>query len=151
VAQARCRIRTAAAAPGHERQIGDLSDAAFATIAHERPNALVVGPIGFFSRRRVQLVTLATRDRLPTANYDRAFVEVDGLMSDNADIADSCRQVGVYTGNILKGAKPADLPVQQSTKFMALSADDIAGVSGTLIASMRFLQWCSWNALFLEG
>jgi len=96
--------------------IGEI-DAAFATIAHERLDALFVGPDAYFASRRVQLATLAARDRIPAAYADRAIVEAGGLMNYNVDAADSFRQVGVYTGQILKGAKPADLPVVQPTKF----------------------------------
>jgi len=96
--------------------IGDI-DAAFAAFAHERPDALFVAPDAFFSSRRVQFATLTARDRIPAAYTTRDAVEAGGLMSYGTDIADMFRQVGVYTGKILKGAKPADLPVLQSTKF----------------------------------
>jgi len=96
--------------------IGEI-DAAFATFARERPDALFVAPEGLFTSRRVQLVTLATRDRIPATYPNRDYVEVGGLMSYGPDFTDMFRQVGVYTGSILKGAKPADLPVLQSTKF----------------------------------
>src|SRR3974390_2966484 len=96
--------------------IGEI-DAAFATFARERPDALFVGPDGLFTSRRVQLVTLATRDRIPATYPNRDYVEVGGLMSYGPDFTDMFRQVGVYTGSILKGAKPADLPVLQSNKF----------------------------------
>jgi putative tryptophan/tyrosine transport system substrate-binding protein len=86
-------------------------------VALERPDALLVGPDAFFVSRRVQLVTLAARERIPSAYVNRLMVAAGGLMSYGADIAGSFRQVGVYTGNILKGVKPADLPVQQPTKF----------------------------------
>jgi putative tryptophan/tyrosine transport system substrate-binding protein len=65
----------------------------------------------------VQFATLATRDRIPATYAQRDFVAVGGLISYGTDLADTCRQIGVYTGSILKGAKPADLPVVQSTKF----------------------------------
>ena len=96
--------------------IGEI-DAAFATFARERPDALFVGPDGLFTSRPVQLVTLATRDRIPATYPNRDYVEVGGLMSYGPDFTDMFRQVGVYTGSILKGAKPAELPVLQSTKF----------------------------------
>jgi putative ABC transport system substrate-binding protein len=92
-------------------------DAAFAALARERADALFVAPDAFFTSRRVQFSTLAARDRMPTAYAQREFVEVGGLMSYGTNLADRFRQVGVYVGNILKGAVPADLPVQQSTKF----------------------------------
>jgi putative ABC transport system substrate-binding protein len=96
--------------------IGEI-DATFATLARERSDALFVGADGFFNSRGVQFATLTARDRLPAAYESRNIVEVGGLMSYGTDIADMLRQVGVYTGSILKGAKPADLPVLQSTKF----------------------------------
>jgi putative ABC transport system substrate-binding protein len=92
-------------------------EAAFATIARDRADALFVGPDGFFNSRRVQFATLAARQGIPAAYSQRETVEVGGLMSYGVDIPDVYRQVGVYTGQILKGAKPADLPVVQSTKF----------------------------------
>jgi putative ABC transport system substrate-binding protein len=92
-------------------------EAAFATLVRERPDALFIAPDGFFASRRVQFVTLAAHHRLPAAYPQREFVEVGGLMSYGTDIPDVYRQAGVYTGQILKGAKPADLPVVQSTKF----------------------------------
>jgi putative ABC transport system substrate-binding protein len=92
-------------------------DAAFATIARERPDALFVGNDAFFNARRVQLVLLAGRHGLPAIYWDREFAEAGGLMSYGSNIVDVYRQVGVYAGRILKGAKPADLPVVQSSKF----------------------------------
>jgi putative ABC transport system substrate-binding protein len=96
--------------------IGEI-DAAFATLALERPDALFVAADGFFYSRRGQLVTLTARDRIPAAYPDSDFVAAGGLMSYGTDSADMFHQVGVYTGKILKGAKPADLPVLQSIKF----------------------------------
>ena len=96
--------------------IGEI-DAAFATLARERPDALFVAGDAFFLDRRVQFATLTARDRIPAAYSVRELVAAGGLMSYGTDIADVFRQVGVYTGSILKGAKPADLPVLQSTKF----------------------------------
>jgi putative ABC transport system substrate-binding protein len=96
--------------------IGEI-DGAFAMLARERPDALFVGPDGFFSSRRVQFAILAARERIPAAYTQRGYVAAGGLMSYGTDQLDMSRQVGVYSGRILKGAKPADLPVQQSTKF----------------------------------
>ena len=92
-------------------------EAAFATLVRDRADALFVAPDGFFGSRRVQFATLAAHHRVPAAYPLREFVEVGGLMSYGTDFLDSWHQVGVYTGQILKGAKPADLPVLQSTKF----------------------------------
>ena len=96
--------------------IGEI-DAAFATLARERPDALFVASDAFFTSRRGQFATLTARDRLPAAYPNREYVAAGGLMSYGTALADMYRQVGVYTGSILKGAKPADLPVMQSTKF----------------------------------
>ena len=92
-------------------------EAAFATLVRERADALFVAPDSFFISRRVQFVTLAARYGIPTAHNAREEVEAGGLMSYGTDNLDMWRQVGAYTGQILKGAKPADLPVLQSTKF----------------------------------
>ena len=92
-------------------------NAAFATFVRERPDALFVGLDPFLNSRRAQLVTLASRHALPATYPLREFVEVGGLMSYGTNIADTFRHIGVYAGRILKGAKPADLPVVQSTKF----------------------------------
>ena len=96
--------------------IGEI-DAAFASLARERPDALFVAPDGFFTSRRVQFITLTARDRIPATYSLRDYVAIGGLMSYGTNLADSFHQVGVYTGSILKGAKPADLPVVQATKF----------------------------------
>ena len=92
-------------------------DATFATLARERPDALFVAPDGFFNSRRVQFATLTARDRIPAAYAVREPVEAGGLMSYGTDLEVAFHQAGVYTGRILKGEKPADLPVLQSTKF----------------------------------
>jgi len=92
-------------------------DAAFASFVRERPDALSVGPGSFFNSRRVQLAHLATFHRVPAIYPVRQSVEAGGLMSYGASLIDAFRHMGVYTGRILKGAKPADLPLVQSTKF----------------------------------
>ena len=97
--------------------IGEI-DAAFATIARDHSDALLVAPDAFFVSRRVQFITLTARDRIPATYSLRDYVAIGGLMSYGTDLADAFRQVGVYTGKILKGAKPAELPVLQSTKFV---------------------------------
>jgi putative ABC transport system substrate-binding protein len=90
-------------------------DAAFASL--ERADALFVGPDGFFNTRRVQLALLTMRHAIPATYAAREYADAGGLMSYGTSLGDMYRQVGVYTGRILKGAKPADLPVIQSTKF----------------------------------
>jgi len=92
-------------------------EAAFATLLHERPDALFVGAEPYFYGRRVQLVVLVASHRLPAIYSQRDFVEAGGLMSYGTNIADAFRQIGVYAGRILKGTKPADLPVVQASKF----------------------------------
>ena len=92
-------------------------DAAFATLERDRSDALFVGSDAFFVSRAVQFVTLTARDRIPAVFGNRDYVAVGGLMSYGTDVADSFRQVGVYTGRILNGEKPADLPVLQAAKF----------------------------------
>jgi putative ABC transport system substrate-binding protein len=90
---------------------------AFATLVRDRADALFIAPDGFFGSRRVQFATLAARHVLPTAHTVRDEVEAGGLMSYAPDTAEMFHRVGVYTGQVLKGVKPADLPVMQSTKF----------------------------------
>jgi putative ABC transport system substrate-binding protein len=101
----------------HKASTSGEIEAAFAALARERAEALFVGGDGFFNSRRVQFITLAARDRLPASYASREYVEAGGLMNYGTSLTDMFRQVGIYTGSILKGAKPADLPVVQSTKF----------------------------------
>jgi putative ABC transport system substrate-binding protein len=98
------------------RTIAEI-DTAFATLARERPDALFVAGDAFFLDRRVQFATLTARDRIPATYSVRELVTAGGLMSYGPDLADAVHHVGVYTGSIHKGAKPADLPVVQSTKL----------------------------------
>ena len=92
-------------------------DAAFTALVNERPDALFVGISPFLLDRRVQLAQLAARHAIPAIYSEREHVEVGGLMSYGASIGDAYRQLGVYAGRIFKGAKPADLPVVQSSKL----------------------------------
>jgi putative ABC transport system substrate-binding protein len=92
-------------------------DMAFASMVQKRADALLIGPSPLLVNRRVQIATLAARHALPAIHFVREFVEVGGLMSYGANIPDSQRQAGSYVGRILKGEKPADLPVMQPTKF----------------------------------
>jgi ABC-type uncharacterized transport system substrate-binding protein len=115
-------VQSAGRAMGLQIQVLDAStireiDAAFATFVRERPDAVLVGIDVFFNSRRAQLVNLASRHAVPATFVNRDFAEIGGLMSYGSNIADAWRQAGVYTGQILKGAKPADLPVVQSSKF----------------------------------
>jgi putative ABC transport system substrate-binding protein len=115
-------VQEAAHALGLQLQVLNAStsreiDAAFETIGRDRPDALFVSGDGFFISRRVQFANLAARDRIPAAYSARDYVAAGGLMSYGVNQADVFHQVGVHTGSILKGAKPADLPVVQATKF----------------------------------
>jgi ABC-type uncharacterized transport system substrate-binding protein len=83
----------------------------------DRLDALFISSGPFFTNRRVQLAHLATHHRIPAIHGSRFYPEVGGLISYGASVPDSQREAGVYVGRILKGAKPADLPVVQSTKF----------------------------------
>jgi putative tryptophan/tyrosine transport system substrate-binding protein len=100
----------------YARSEGDI-DAAFVAIVERRTDALVVATDAYFNSRRDQLVALAARHTVPTIYFAREFVAAAGLASYGASLIDAYRQVGIYTGKILKGAKPADLPVLQPTKF----------------------------------
>jgi ABC-type uncharacterized transport system substrate-binding protein len=115
-------IEPAARAMGMQIKVLNAStsgeiNAAFATFVHERPDALFVSADSVFTTRRVQLVHLATRYAVPASYFAREFPEVGGLMSYGSNQSDNYRQVGIYTGHILKGTKPADLPVVQASKF----------------------------------
>ena len=123
VAEATLRgVQEAARAIGLQIQVlnattvGEI-DGAFASLAHDRADALLLAPDAFLSSRGVQIATLAARERIPAAYSVRDYAAAGGLMSYGTDVADRYRQTGVYTGKILNGAKPADLPVVQSTKF----------------------------------
>src|SRR5262245_3719282 len=90
---------------------------AFATMVRNRAEALLMTPDPFLTNRRVQILTWATRHGLPTVSVTREFVEIGSLLSYGPSLPDTYRQAGIYTGRILKGEKPTDLPVAQSTKF----------------------------------
>jgi putative ABC transport system substrate-binding protein len=92
-------------------------DAAFASLVQKRAEALLVSPGPLFSNRRVQLAILAARHAVPAMYYDREFVEAGGLVSYGTSLVDQYRQTGIYTARVLKGARPADLPVLRATKF----------------------------------
>jgi putative ABC transport system substrate-binding protein len=108
---------------------GEIS-AGFATLVRDRPDALFVGGDALFTGRRVQLTTLAARHAIPAIYSTREFAEVGGLMSYGSSLMDGYRQVGVYTGRILKGAKPADLPVVQASKFELVINAETARILG---------------------
>jgi putative ABC transport system substrate-binding protein len=106
---------------------------AFATFLHERPDALFVALDAFFNSRRVQLVNLASRYTMPATFVFREFVEVGGLMSYGPDIMDAYRQMGIYVGRILKGAKPVDLPVVQASKYELVINAEAARMLGLTV------------------
>jgi putative ABC transport system substrate-binding protein len=111
-------------------------NAAFATFVHERPDALFVSPDSLFTTRRVQLAHLTTRHAIPAISFSREFAEVGGLMSYGSDQSDNYRQAGVYAGRILKGAKPADLPVVQASKFELVINAETARTLGLTVPPM---------------
>ncbi|MFL6798834.1 MAG: ABC transporter substrate-binding protein [Xanthobacteraceae bacterium] len=110
-------------------------DAAFATFLRERPDSLFVGGDPFFSSRRVQLVNLASRHGIPSTFSSREFPEIGALMSYGTNIANSWRQAGLYVGRILKGSKPADLPVMQASKFELVINAQTAKMFGLTVPS----------------
>jgi putative tryptophan/tyrosine transport system substrate-binding protein len=115
-------VDAAARAKGMQTRVFHASnsreiDAAFASLVREQPDAVFVSGDALFNSRRVQLVHLATRHAVPATYGSRAYPDVGGLMSYGANILDAYREVGVYTGRVLKGTKPADLPVVQTSKF----------------------------------
>jgi ABC-type uncharacterized transport system substrate-binding protein len=115
-------VRVAASTVGRQIEVFFAStnreiDAAFASLVQKRIDALLVPPVPLFVDRRVQIVTLAVLHRLPAIYSRREHTDIGGLMSYGANIAEQNRQVGIYAGRILKGEKPADLPVMQPTKF----------------------------------
>jgi putative ABC transport system substrate-binding protein len=107
--------------------------AVFATFVQDRPDALFVSGGFLFSSRRVQLAHLATRHAVPAAYSDREYAEAGGLMSYGTDLTESYRQVGLYTGRILKGTKPADLPVVQATKLELVINAETARILGLTV------------------
>jgi putative tryptophan/tyrosine transport system substrate-binding protein len=130
---------SAARAIGLEIQVLNSStsreiNAAFATFARERPDALFVDIDPFFTTRRMQLVHLASHHRIPATYASRQFAEVGGLMSYGASLTDTWRQVGIYVGRILKGAKPAELPVVQATKLELVINAETARMLGLSVS-----------------
>jgi putative tryptophan/tyrosine transport system substrate-binding protein len=133
-------VQAAARAIGLQIQVLNAStngeiNTAFASLGRERPDALFVGGDAFFNTRRVHLVNLASRHAIPAAYAERVFPEIGGLMSYGTDIVDAYRQVGSYAGRILKGAKPADLPVMQATKFELVTNVESARMVGLTVPS----------------
>ena len=132
-------VEPAARAMGLQIQIVNAStsreiDAAFANIVRERSDALYVGNESFFNSRRVQLVHRATLHKVPATYSQRQYPEIGGLMSYGTNVTDAFRQVGIYAGRILMGAKPADLPVVQATKFELVINADTAKMLGLSVS-----------------
>jgi putative ABC transport system substrate-binding protein len=135
------QLQLAARAMGLDIQVLNVStsreiDAAFATIVRERLDALFVGPSPFFSSRRVQLTHLASRHAVPAVYALRSYAEAGGLMTYGTSLRDAYRQIALYTGRILKGAKPADLPVVQSSKFELVINAQTARMLGLTVPPM---------------
>ena len=117
VGDRRCRFARNYQIEVLEAPTGRDIDTAFARLAQKPIDALLVGPAALLDDRRVQLATLAAYHRVPAIYTQREAAEAGGLMSYGTSLSDAYRQAGVYTGRILKGEKPADLPVMQSVKF----------------------------------
>ena len=133
-------VQSAARTMGLQIQVVNAStsheiNVAFTTFVRERSDALFVGLDAFLNNRRAQLVNLASRHTLPATFSNRDFPEIGGLMSYGSDIKDAYRQVGVYVGRILKGAKPADLPVVQAIKLDLVINAESARMLGLTIPS----------------
>ena len=111
-------------------------DTAYASLVRERADALVVAGDGFFNSRRVQLAMLAVRHAVPTTYPVREYTEAGGLISYGTSFPDTFRQIGIYCGRILKGAKPSDLPVLQSTKFELVINMQAARMLGLEVSPM---------------
>ena len=131
-------VQSAARAMGLQIQVVNASasheiNAAFATFVRARSDALFVGVDIFLNNRRAQLVNLASHYSLPAIFSNRDFAEIGGLMSYGSDIRDAFRQVGVYVGRILKGAKPAELPVVQASKFELVINAETARMLGLTV------------------
>ena len=131
-------VEAAARAMGLQIQVLNAStsreiNAAFATFVREQPDALFVSSGPFFTSRRVQLVQLAARHAIPAIYAGRHYPDIGGLMGYGANLTDAYRQVGVYIGRILKGAKPTDLPVVQSTKFELVINAETARMLGLTV------------------
>jgi putative ABC transport system substrate-binding protein len=131
-------VEVAARSMGLQIQVFNASNsaeinAAFATLARERPDALFVAPGFLFNSRRVQLTQLAAHHSVPATYSGRNYAEAGGLMSYGASLMDTCRQIGAYSGRILKGTKPADLPVVQSSKFELVINAETARMLGITV------------------
>ena len=131
-------VASAARAMGLQLRIFNAStsreiDAAFATLVQERPDALFVGGDPFLNTRRLQLSLLAMRHAIPATYSGREYAEVGGLMTYGSDITDAYRQIGAYAGRILKGAKPAELPVVQAIKFELVINAQTARILGLTV------------------
>ncbi len=131
-------LQTAGGAMGLQIQVLNASssqeiNAAFATFVREHPDAVFVGTDAFFTSRRVQLVNLASRHAVPATYAGRQYPEIGGLMSYGSDTTEAFRQVGVYVGRVLKGAKPADLPVVQASKFELVINAETARMLGVTV------------------
>ena len=137
-------IEAAARAIGLQLQVLNAStspeiNAAFEDIGRDRPDALVVGGNPFLTARRIQVVQLAAFHRLPAVYASRDYVDVGGLMTYGANVMDAFRQLGIYAGRILKGVKPADLPVVQSSKFELVINVETARMLGVAVR-LRYLR-----------
>lgn len=112
--------------------------AAFEAMGRERPDAVLIAATPFFNGRRVQLTQMAAFHRLPAIYSGREYVEVGGLMSYASDIVDAYRQAGLYVSRILKGARPAELPIVQANKFELVINAQTARMLGLVVPASLF-------------
>ena len=136
-------LRAAASSLGFQIELLSVSsirdiDMAFATLKQKRVDALLTAPSALFGARRLQLAILAARYAVPAMYHDRLFAEAGCLMSYGTSLADVYRKVGVYTGRVLKGEKPADLPVLQPTKYELVINLGTANALGLTIPETLF-------------
>jgi putative tryptophan/tyrosine transport system substrate-binding protein len=135
-AAVRLGVRLVLREAGNEAEV----DAAFAAFVEQKIGALLIGNDPFFGSQREKLAALAVRLKLPAISFRREFAEVGGLLSYGPLFADGYREAGIYAGKILKGTRPADLPVMQPTKFELVVNLKAAKAMGLAISESFLLR-----------